>query len=582
MTIKARQLLNRREVGEDNPILNDNEMAWCDVTKQLKIGDGITEFDDLPDIGGYVGSVDVDETDIADGRILVYEESEEEGKPGLLVYRNLNEGLVGTIEVDETDIGADKILVLEEGEGEEPDILVYKGIEELVTEGLVGSIEVDETDIGADKILVLEEGEGEDPDILVYKSIDEAIPIIPYIVQYLGNRVVYGLTGSAGTITYTDAGGYSFGVNISKGGEINKKFISKNGIVDYLNKIIQKPIIKPFYMEKKIEGMEIELTFSYSENDGEDIRSFVNGVETVEGGTHNTGFKMGLTQVITKYINENALIPKKDSNITITGEDVREGLIAILNCKHKEPLFEGQTKNKLTNNDMLGFMKKLVTDELVKLLQDDKVKAKKLCERIILAAKSREASKKAKQAIKKKADIFSSISNLSKYTKCSSKDPEKREIFIVEGDSAAGTSKQARSTEFHSIYALRGKPLNTHDLNTARILANKEFSDIITILGCGVDSSFEIENLKYNKIIFLTDSDIDGSHISALLMTFFFKHCPELIKKGHVYIAQPPLYKIKENKKEVFIKNKEEYNKFISKKIEENFKSISFSANKIK
>lgn len=369
----------------------------------------------------------------------------------------------------------------------------------------------------------------------------------------------------------------TFHATKKQGGEINKIIQAKKGLKDYLltldkNLLLSKPIVIREKGAKDNIKMEIELVFNYSSKyDDEVIKSFVNGLETIDGGTHNQGFKMALTEVIRKYIITNNLLTKKDGKLDITGDDVREGLVAILSTKHSDPLFSSQTKDKMTSDDIMGFTKKVVTDQLTQWLNTHRNEAKVLSNKVILSAKGRMAAKRAKLATSKKTSGLTMLSSLSKFTGANSNLSEERELFITEGSSAGGTASQARDPETQSIYRLRGKPLNTHDLDAHKIMLNKEFNDIITILGCGMGKTFNIEGLTHEKIIFLTDADLDGFHISSLLSTFFFKHTPDLIRNGNVYIAQPPLYRIKEDGKDIYIKNKEEYNSFIDKKIINSF-----------
>lgn len=365
------------------------------------------------------------------------------------------------------------------------------------------------------------------------------------------------------------------------GKEISRVLLSKNGIRDYLDAIEKYPLIKePIYIEDKTqEDKQLKVCINYStNNDDEVILSFVNSMMTKEHGTHVQGFRKAITDVFKNYIQNNNLLTKKDNNLEITGDDVRESLSAVIEVKWIEPMFDSQTKDNFTSKEAFGYVYKVVKEQLDLWLKINKNEGKIIANRIILAARGRHAAKRAKQATKRKdGSIFSSISSLSKYTKASSNDPKVKELFITEGQSAGGSASQGRNPETQAIYKLRGKPLNSHSLTTSRILANKEFNDIVNILNCGIDDNFNIENLTHDKIIFMADADIDGNHISCLLATFFFKHCPQLIEKGHVYVAQPPLYKIKEGKKEIYIKNKEEYYKYLNKKIIESF--VLFKSN---
>lgn len=372
------------------------------------------------------------------------------------------------------------------------------------------------------------------------------------------------------TISYMCKGlKITFHATKKQGGEINKVLLSKNGVIDYLTVIEKNPLIKkPIYIEDTQDDKQILAAINYStKGDEEILLSHVNNMATKEHGTHVQGFRMALTEVIKKYIEENGLIPKKDGKIEITGDDVREGLSTVMEVKWVEPVFDSQTKDKLTTNEVMGYVKKVVNDQLSTWLVKNKNDAKTICNRVILAAKGRMAAKRAKNNTKQKANPFASISNLSKFTKASGDNPADLEVYLVEGNSAGGTAAQARDTAFQSIYRLRGKPLNAHDIDAFKVRNNKEFNDIINILGCGIGKEFNPDGLTHHKIVIMTDADTDGDHIYSLLTTFFYIHMRELILRGHVYVAQPPLYKIKVNGKDEYIKNKEEYNTFIENRI---------------
>jgi DNA gyrase subunit B len=384
----------------------------------------------------------------------------------------------------------------------------------------------------------------------------------------------------------------TFHATLKKGTEINKVLLSKNGLLDYLNSIEKNPLIKKhIFIEDAQDGKEIRVAINYAaKGDEEILLSHVNSMGTKEHGSHVQGFRMALTEVIKKYITENNLITKKEGNIEITGDDVREGLTAILELKWIEPVFDSQTKDNLTTKEAMGYVKKVVTDQLTTWLAKNKNDAKLICSKVILSAKGRMAAKRAKNNTKKEKGVFSSISNLSKFTKASLSDPKLLELFIVEGNSAGGSASQGRLTDVQSIYRLRGKPLNTHDLEALKIRSNKECSDVISILGTDIGKDFNLENLTHYKIIFMTDADIDGAHIYSLLATFFYRHMRQLIEGGYVYVAQPPLYKIRHNGKDKYIKNKEEYNRFIDGQIVETFtiakvengKAITMKADEVK
>ena len=376
---------------------------------------------------------------------------------------------------------------------------------------------------------------------------------------------------------------------------INKKIYSENGFLDFIktldNKLLLKNCItmadKSSYDEiiktkDKVTGkvtekktgrildMEVEIFIQFSKNDTSIIRTFCNGLETISGGSHETGLKMGLTEVITKTAK--AALTKKDSNIDILPEDIQEGLVGLVNVRHSDPVLIPQTKEKLNEPKVQFFVKKIIVEELTKWMKNNSAQAKLINERVIAAAKGRIASARAKTAKKKQSEsLFSSLSSLTKVTLGTNKDPSKKRMFIVEGNSAAGSAIDARCTETDSIAKLRGKPLNTTELDAYRIEANKEWSDIIISLGTGIDKDFDISKLTHDMIIIMTDSDVDGLHIAMLLASFFFIHAREIVTEGHLYIAKAPLYKITENKKNIFFKTELDYTKSLVEKISKKY-----------
>lgn len=310
--------------------------------------------------------------------------------------------------------------------------------------------------------------------------------------------------------------GLTFEVEILDGDKTVKheKYCSKNGIQDFIKKISKSPVFKDVYFESKSEKMEVEVVLNFeAKSDEENIVSFVNGAKTSEHGTHVTGLRLGLTKVILDYIDKNKLIGKKDGNIKVTGEDIREGLVAIVNAKYEEPEFEGQTKNKLSSSDMQGFVQKATSEYLITYFNKNSKIAKSICEKAIVNAKGRMAAKRSKERVKKEnSSIFSSLSSIAKYSRCEETDPTKKEIYICEGKSGGGSVNEARDVQFQSKYALRGKPLNSYETNIFKVLENKEFNDLITILGLKVDGkgNVDISGLRYHKIVIIADADADG------------------------------------------------------------------------
>ena len=305
--------------------------------------------------------------------------------------------------------------------------------------------------------------------------------------------------------------------------------------------------------------VHIEVALQYNDTYNETVFSFANNVNTNEGGTHLTGFRNALTRTINRYIHEKL---SEKERIVATGEDTREGLGAIVSVKLDRPQFEGQTKSKLGNSEVTGLVANLVNDKLAATLEENPQIGRAIAAKCTEAAKAREAARKAKELTRRKGAL--SDSNLpGKLADCQERDPAKAEIFIVEGISAGGTAKQGRSRENQAILPLRGKLLNVEKARLDRMLGNTEIQVLISALGCGIGSEFDLERLRYHKIILMTDADVDGAHIQTLLLTFFYRHMEELIKRGFVYLAQAPFYKVKRGKTERYIQDDDELNSFL-------------------
>lgn len=309
-------------------------------------------------------------------------------------------------------------------------------------------------------------------------------------------------------------------------------------------------------VEEEIEGTYIEIAFQYTEDYSCNIKSFTNNIVNTEGGTHEEGFRNSLTRILNNY-GKNANIFKKDESLS--GDDVREGLTAIVSCKISDPQFEGQTKTKLGNTEVRRIVSQVMTDKFEAYLLENPANAKLIVEKSILALRARIAAKKAREATRRKSPL-DSLGFASKLSDCRTKDPTLAEMYIVEGDSAGGSAKMGRESYYQAILPLRGKVLNVEKAAMSRALGNKEILSMIQAIGTGIGSEFQIENARYHKIVIMTDADVDGAHIRTLLLTFFYRFMPQIIEKGYVYIAQPPLYKIQQGKKIEYAYSDEELN----------------------
>lgn len=328
-----------------------------------------------------------------------------------------------------------------------------------------------------------------------------------------------------------------------------KVFHYEGGIkeyVEYLNKGNQALYDEIIYCEGNKNGVNVEVAFQHNDGYSDNVYGFVNNITTPEGGTHVTGFRNAVTKTFNDYARSNKILKEKD--LSLSGEDIREGLTAIISIKIADPQFEGQTKQKLGNSEARGAVESVVTEQLTYFLEQNPSVAKTICEKSVLAQRAREAARKARDLTRRKTAL-DGFNLPGKLADCSDKNSENCEIFIVEGDSAGGSAKSARKRETQAILPLRGKILNVEKARLDRILGNAEIRTMITAFGTGIHEDFDISKLRYNKIIIMTDADVDGAHISTLLLTFFYRFMPDLIKKGHVYLAQPPLYKLEKNKK---------------------------------
>ncbi|MFQ5499139.1 MAG: DNA topoisomerase (ATP-hydrolyzing) subunit B [Candidatus Zixiibacteriota bacterium] len=342
-------------------------------------------------------------------------------------------------------------------------------------------------------------------------------------------------------------------------------FSYKGGLssfVEYLNENKTPIFKKPVHFQKARNGTEVDIAVQYNDGYSESVHSYVNNINTIEGGTHLTGFRTALTRSINAYATKNNLLKK--ATFTLTGEDVREGLTTVISAKVAEPQFEGQTKTKLGNSEVRGIVETVTNEYLGWFFEENPSVARKIVEKVSRAAIAREAARKAKELTRRKTALDSAALP-GKLADCSMRDPESCELFIVEGDSAGGSAKQGRDRRFQAILPLRGKILNVEKARIDKILANTEIRAIITALGCGVGEEFDVSRVRYHKIVIMTDADVDGSHIRTLLLTFLFRYMRDLIDHGYVYIAQPPLYLVRHGKTEQYAYNDAEKDRIVKK-----------------
>ena len=352
-------------------------------------------------------------------------------------------------------------------------------------------------------------------------------------------------------------------VDEREGQEKEKEFHYEGGIqefVSFLNKGKEALYPDVIYCEGEKEKILVEVAMQHNDSYTENIYTFVNNINTPEGGTHLTGFKNALTKTFNDYARQNKLL--KDSEANLSGEDIREGLTCIISVKIENPQFEGQTKQKLGTSEAQVAVQSIVSEQLTYFLEQNPTVAKVICEKSILAQRARAAARKARDLTRRKSAL-DGVGLPGKLADCSSKDPERCEIFIVEGDSALGPAKEGRNPETQAVLPLRGKVLNVQKARLDRIYANEEIKGMITAFGTGIHEDFDLSKLRYHKIIIMTDADVDGAHISTLMLTFIYNFMPELIRKGHVYLAQPPLFTIQKNKKHYYAYSDEEYQRIL-------------------
>ena len=335
----------------------------------------------------------------------------------------------------------------------------------------------------------------------------------------------------------------------------------EGGISQFVTDVNKKVVVaSPFAFSEKIEDIEMDIAIMYNDSYDDKTFTFVNNINTPNGGTHEAGFRAGLTRVISNYNKQNGNAKEKD--VPLTGEDVSEGLICVVSVRVPEPQFEGQTKGKLGNTYVRPLVQKVTYEKLTKYFEENPLQAKAIVQKALMAARGREAAKKARELTRRK-DAMTVGTLPGKLADCQSKDPSISELYLVEGDSAGGSAKQGRDRVFQAILPLKGKILNVEKARLDKILKSEEITNMITALGCGIGEEFNEEKLRYHKIIIMTDADVDGSHIQTLLLTFFFRYLPKIVENGYLYLAQPPLYRYKKGKKEIYFKDDRVMNAFL-------------------
>jgi len=342
---------------------------------------------------------------------------------------------------------------------------------------------------------------------------------------------------------------------------VTKTFYFEGGIVSFVRALNRdKAVVNPtpFYVDREVEGTQVEIALQYNDTFIENVLAFANTIHTIEGGSHLTGFRSALTNVLNRYARKANILKESDPNLT--GEDVREGLTAVVSVKVLEPQFEGQTKGKLGNAEVQGHVSTALTEGLTQYLDENPSDGRRIVEKSLTAARAREAARKARDLVQRKS-LLESSTLPGKLADCSERDPANCELYIVEGISAGGTAKGGRDRKFQAILPMRGKILNVEKARLDKVLTFEVIRDLITAMGAGIGDNFNIEKMRYHRIVTMTDADVDGSHIRTLLLTFFFRYFPDVIDKGYLYMAQPPLYKVSKGKQVVWCRSETEREK---------------------
>ena len=346
--------------------------------------------------------------------------------------------------------------------------------------------------------------------------------------------------------------------------DLDYTFYFEGGIsafVKYLNRDKGWVNLRPLHVEREIEGNTVEISLQYNQGFTENVLAFANDINTVEGGSHVTGFRSALTSVLNKYARKANLMREQDPNLT--GDDVREGLTAVISVKVREPQFEGQTKTKLGNSEVTGQVQTVFSDSFTQYLEENPPDARRIIEKCLVAARARDAAKRARELVQRKS-LLESSTLPGKLADCSERDPSLAEIYLVEGDSAGGSAKMARDRRFQAILPLRGKILNVEKAREDKILTSEQIRNLITALGTGVGEKFDLAKLRYHRVTIMTDADVDGSHIRTLLLTFFFRYMPQIINEKYLFVAQPPLYKITRGKQVSYAYTEEQKNRKVA------------------